>query len=172
MLAQQLAASRGTLAPELEKLYKELDKENRRPTQTQMSSLLRSMCITYNQTFLLVDALDECNVDERQALISDLLALRGFGAKLLLTSRPNPEDLKTKLHNVPQIEIKAIESDIRSYVAEKLEDNEQFRRRLRGTTCSVKDIIDTIGKSTDGMYALIHVLCTAIFVGLSNRSSL
>ena len=137
-----------------------------------MSLLLQSMCKIYKQTFLLVDALDECNFNERQTFVSDLLALKDFGVRVLFTSRPNPEDLKAILHNVPHIEIKAIESDIRSYVAWKLEDNKQFRRRLQSTTCSERDITDTIAKLADGMYVIGYVLCNATFDGLSSQLSL
>jgi hypothetical protein len=99
---------------------------------------------------VLVDALDECNAtNERRLFLSVLKALHEASVKIFITSRPSPEDIKTQLYEVPQVEIVATESDIKRYIKEKTEANHVFMKRI--TPVLEEQIIDTIASRASGM---------------------
>ncbi len=131
-------------------LYEQLDIQNKRPDLRQLESLLLSLCSNFTQTFVLVDALDECNaINVRMPFLSALQALRKASVKTFVTSRPNPEDIKIRLYQVPQVEIAATESDIKRYVKEKTEANHVFMKRI--TPVLLEQIINTIAGRASGM---------------------
>lgn len=151
-LAKQLAMRKTKPSRELEELYDSLKKDGRRPNLRQLTSLLRAHCNEFKHIFLIVDALDECEVvKERHTLVSTLLSLQSHSAKILVSSRPNLEDLRKQLIHVPQISIVATESDIRTYVQQKLEENQVFKSRISKTPHIENLIVDVITESASGM---------------------
>ena len=149
-LSKQLAARKTELPRQLVDLYEQCNMQDKRPDLRQLTSLLLSLCTTFTQTFVLVDALDECNAtNERRLFLSVLKALHEASVKTFITSRPSPEDIKTQLYEVPQVEIVATESDIKRYVKEKTEANHVFMKRI--TPVLEEQIIDTIASRASGM---------------------
>jgi hypothetical protein len=150
ILVKQLAARKTELPQQLVDLYGQLDMQQKRPDLGQLKSLLLFLCSTFTQTFVLVDALDECNaLSVRRPFLSVLQALHEVSVKTFITSRPNPEDIKTQLCQVPQVKIVANESDIKKYIKEKTEANQVFMRRI--TPDLEEQIIDTIAGRASGM---------------------
>jgi hypothetical protein len=149
-LAKQLAARKMELPRQLVELYEQLKIQDKRPDLRQLESLLLSLCSTFTQTFVLVDALDECDtINTRRLFLLVLQALHEASVKTFITSRPSPEDIKTQLCGVPQVEIVAAESDIKRYVKEKTEANYVFMKRI--TPVLEEQIIDTIAGRASGM---------------------
>jgi hypothetical protein len=149
-LSKQLAARKTELPRQLVDLYEQSNMQDKRPDLRQLTSLLLSLCTTFTQTFVLVDALDECNAtNERRLFLSVLKALHEASVKIFITSRPSPEDIKTQLYEVPQVEIVATESDIKRYIKEKTEANHVFMKRI--TPVLEEQIIDTIASRASGM---------------------
>jgi hypothetical protein len=149
-LAKQLAARKTELPRQLVDLYEQLKAQDKRLDQGQLESLLLSLCSIFTQTFVLVDALDECNaINARRPFLSVLQALHEASVKTFITSRPNPEDIKAQLYQLPQVEIVATESDIKRYVKEKTEANHVFMKRI--TPVLEEQIIDTIAGRASGM---------------------
>jgi hypothetical protein len=56
------------LLPKLVDLYEHLDKANKHPDQQQPESLLLLLCGSFNRTFVLIDALDECTIAAESSL--------------------------------------------------------------------------------------------------------
>jgi hypothetical protein len=138
------------LPPELVDLYERLNGGDKRPDLDQLQKLLLSLC--GNRTFILVDALDECNITtERGLFLSTIQALQDASIKTFITSRPNLEDIKTQLDQVPQVEIVAIESDIKRYLKEKVNTNTVFRNRIASSPGLEGKIMDTIASRASGM---------------------
>jgi hypothetical protein len=131
-------------------VYEQLNIQNKRLDLRQLESLLLSLCSNFIQTFILVDALDECDaISARRLFLSALQALRKASIKTFVTSRPNPEDIKIQLYQVPQVEIVATESDIKRYIKEKTEANHVFMKRI--TPVLEEQIINTIAGRASGM---------------------
>jgi hypothetical protein len=120
-LAKQLAAQSAIVHPELWDMYEELGTVQRRPDAQQLQSLFKSLCTSFDHVFLIVDALDECmDRFERRLLITALDALRSDKVKIMITSRPNLEDIQHELHDRPRIEIVASDADVQKYLISKL----------------------------------------------------
>lgn len=120
------------------------------PTLYDYRHLLLSFCGRFRRTYILVDALDECSVEVRAAFIPILKGLEEASVRLLVTSRPNPEDIKVHFQEVPGVAIRATKLDIRLYVREKIKSNEIFRRRI--TESQFAEIVEAIETRASGMY--------------------
>ena len=126
-------------------------KGDKRLDLQQLESLLLSLC-DFNQTFIRIDALDECNVTtERGMFLSAMQVLQDASVKTFITSRPNLEDIKTQLDEVPQVEIVATESDIRRYLEEKVKTKPAFIKRVTSSPGLEKKILNTIASRASGM---------------------
>lgn len=88
---------------------------------------LRAALSRFEQTFIVVDALDECSKEERKLLVSFMTGLirsNPHGIKILLTSRPE-SDLENLLKGSSKFLINANDTtkDIRPYVAAVLTEH-------------------------------------------------
>lgn len=103
----------------------------------------------FRQTFLVIDALDECPAQQRNGLYGFLRHLssstgQSQGAiKVFITSRME-EDIRRALSNFPIVPIEArkVNEDIRSYVEDQLAQR-LLDGRLRLKDLSLKDRIVT-----------------------------
>ena len=111
------------LPQQLQVLYKELKKQDRRPSIDELKRLLVALCAQYKSTYIIVDALDECEaVHERRLLLPILQSLPDDLTKLFVTSRPNNEDIFRSFGAAPQVPIVATELDLRAYIMESMEE--------------------------------------------------
>lgn len=111
-----------------------------------------------DETFIVVDALDECSKVERKSLISlftRLVSSKSKGVKILVTSRPE-NDLHQLLKNTTRFLIDANDTakDIRPFVESVLTDHITSCAILDGavTPDLKKRLIDTISLEADGMF--------------------
>lgn len=119
---------------------------------------LRAALARFEQTFIVVDALDECSKDERKLLVSFLAGLirsNPHGVKLLLTSRPE-SDLEQLLKNSSKFLINANDTtkDIRPYVKVVLTEHIANCAILDGVVKPElkQRLINTISDQADGMF--------------------
>jgi hypothetical protein len=149
-LARQLIGRPQVVPHRLDRLYKELEPQRRRPNLEESIGLLVALCNERERTFVLVDALDECEaIHERRLFLPLLQSLPHGSTRLFVTSRPNNEDIYSIFSAAPRIVIAAPESDIRRFVTERMEERREFMERL---TPRLKDqIITTISARASGM---------------------
>jgi hypothetical protein len=124
-LIKQLVLQLSVLPPHLDALYNSSnDKGLSRPSCDSLYSALVDTSKSFQQVFLVFDALDECNPQERQreALLSLLTKLGGNGSrfKLFVTSRPDPADIQQAFGAIPRIDVSAHAEDIEGYIHERL----------------------------------------------------
>ena len=110
-----------------------------------------AMCTKYKQTYLAVDALDECEAShERRLLLPVLESLPYASTRLFVTSRPNNEDIVQTFSKANQIIIAAPTLDLREYILERMNERRDFLRRL---TPELKErITATVSAGASGMY--------------------
>ena len=132
-------------------LHKELEQQNRRPSFDELKRLLIALCKHHARTYIVVDALDECEaVRERRLLLPVLKSLPNVSTRLFVTSRPNNEDILQSFGKASQIAIIAPESDLRRYITERMEERGDFVDRL---TPELKEKITfTVSAGASGMY--------------------
>ena len=87
----------------------------------------------FHRTFLVLDALDECDeVDVRRPLLASLHRIQEAGARIILTSQPHPEDIQIWLRSALLFEVKAFEDDILAYIGDFAESNPRAHRIFQG----------------------------------------
>ena len=154
-LARQLVGWPRRLPRQLERLYKELEPQRRRPSLEELRSLLATLCNERRRTFVVVDAVDECEaMQQRRYFLPLLKSLPHGSTRLFVTSRPNNEDICFTFAAAPQIQIAAPESEIQRFVAEKMEERNDFIDRI--TPVLRDEIIFTISTRASGMYVSLQ----------------
>jgi hypothetical protein len=120
-------------------------------TTSSLAGLLSSIMKRYDETIVLIDALDECayrvkGFPNRQALIDRLAEVPNL--KLLVTSRDSPSGEKL-LKNAKIIEIKPKPVDVDEYMAFRLEGSEAGLDQSKDLQRKIRD---TIGAHYSAMY--------------------
>lgn len=163
------------LPPALVKVYELHHKSNSQPTYVDLEGVFSAVIQQFDSVFFILDALDECTLDQRKALCEFILGItkpkpistatqdinttsakkpRGI-LKLFITSRKEPDLERALLKNsIPAIEIVAakVDRDIEDYV------KAQIQQRLEDGSLVLKDmtlkdrILTTLTTKAGGMY--------------------
>ena len=122
----------------------------RRPNLEELKMLLVTLCNERERTYVVVDALDECDAIHERRLFLPLLQSLPYGStRLFVTSRPNHEDIYHVFDMASQITIAAPGPEIKRFVTEKMEERKDFMERV---TPDLKNlIISTICTQASGM---------------------
>lgn len=103
----------------LTKLYDRHKNRRSRPSLEEIAGAFQSVSATYSRTFVIIDAVDECqHPDGRlKIFLAEIFKLQaGCGANIFATSRPIP-DIRHLFKTAMPLEIKATAEDIELYVA-------------------------------------------------------
>jgi hypothetical protein len=102
----------------LRRLYDYHISRRTRPTFNDIFSLLRSEIRTFDQTIIVIDALDECNNDNgvQKYLVHRLLELQDLNKMNLLVTSCFVHQIESCFQRAAQVEIRANEEDVRSYI--------------------------------------------------------
>jgi len=154
-LLKQLAQNRSYLPNSLRELYSRHNAKRTRPSVDEISRTLRSVATMYSRVFIIVDALDECQVTNgcRTSFLSELFNLQvKRGSNLFVTSRFIPEIVKEFKGSI-SLEIRASDEDVQRYLDDHMSLLPSFdlcSQDLQG------EIKTRIIKAVDGMYVLSH----------------
>ena len=162
------------LPPKLEDIYKRHRRNDSHPSLDELRRIFLIVAKHFNSVFLVLDALDECTLEQRAELcefFSDIMKLSltssltldeagntnvGFGiVKLFVTSRKEPDiERAFRRRSIPKVEIEAqkVDSDIAIYVESQIEQRIKDERLiLRDLTLKDK-ILTTLTTKANGMY--------------------
>ena len=117
-LLKQLLQQHGVVSDGLKTLYCHHVNHGTRPTLDEVFRMLQSEMNSYRQVFVVVDALDECAVENRsrQDLLSKLYTLQTSHAiNLMITSRSIP-GITQEFQDCLELEVLAKEEDINKYI--------------------------------------------------------
>lgn len=148
-LLRQLSSSRLSLPESIIELYTRFEKQQHKIQIGDLEATLLSVCREFHRTFIIVDALDECDMKYRRTLLSSLKELSTASMSLFLTSRPHTDDVKKVFENCAQIRVGAVESDIRAYLAYKINEASDLEDFLDDELR--EEIIATIISGLQGM---------------------
>lgn len=150
-LVKQLACQIQYLPEEIEDLHERLESQQKRPTVDELYHILLVVIKSFNQTFVVCDALDECDPKtQRKELLPLFHRMENDGVNLFLTSREYPEDIQESLHNSAKVRIWAKEEDIARYIKQKIEENPRVKRLVEQENCKDR-IISELTASAKGM---------------------
>lgn len=151
-LLKQLAESQSTLPGTIKALYNQHKNGRTQRSLDEIFKCLQAVILLYSQVFIIVDALDECQVAERcrSTLLSKLFDLQAkTGVNLFATSRFIPEI--TEAFNINKgvpLEIRASNEDVQRYLQGHMSQLLPFvlsRRKLQ------EEITTEISNAVEGM---------------------
>lgn len=139
-LIKQLACQIQDLPKELEGLYDKLGPQQKRPTLEELYTILLVVIGSFAQTFVICDALDECDPKtQRRELLPLFHRMGKDGMNLFLTSREYPEDIQHSFKSATKIRLWAKDEDITTYIEAKIAENPRAERLVGQGNC--KDLI-------------------------------
>ena len=119
-LLRQFVQRLPSLPEQIEKMYKQHNKEKTRPSLAEYVQLLHKVSRMFSQAFLLVDALDECKEEDgaRDRLLAALREL-STSFRLVVTSRWIPA-IESEFSEALKLEICADSEDVARYVSSRV----------------------------------------------------
>jgi Cdc6-like AAA superfamily ATPase len=153
-LVKQLVPERQSpFHEELKKVYRHHQAFQTRPSLEEIITLLYSVLSTYSRAFIIIDALDECQLSDGSltTLLSEISKVRDrTQANLFVTSRFIPEIQKSFEKNV-SLEILASDEDVERYIDGHFHLLPSFVRRSVDLQIEIKEVIT---KAVRGMHVL------------------
>ncbi|KAJ7434164.1 hypothetical protein FB451DRAFT_945054, partial [Mycena latifolia] len=149
-IARQLAGSSTDLYTDFKSAYKR-DPHNRPFAGQLISSGL--LMKGFKEVFVVIDALDECAQEHRDAFLRMMAHLQASGANILITSRDHVADyvnVSSRLVDVQRIEIENTE-DITHYVRTCMEEQTRLAALVRSKPELSQEIVTEVVRSCEGM---------------------
>lgn len=150
-LLKQLAQKQASMPDAVKAIYDQYKNQPKRPTLDEILNLLHFVSILYPRLYIIVDALDECQVTNgcRTRLLSGVFELQArVRANIFSTSRFDPEIEKEFKQSI-SLEIRARDEDVQTYLTGSM-------TRLRPFVSSNPELQNkvkaTISNAVDGMY--------------------
>ncbi|KAL7266726.1 hypothetical protein RUND412_010717, partial [Rhizina undulata] len=178
-LAKQLSllSPEGFLPKAVISLYQEQknDGVERRLWLDESTELILQLSKAFEQTIIIVDALDECKKETRGKLLDALKELRSSteGLKIFITSR-NDDDIRVELENESDVDIQPSDnsSDIKRFVVAEVDKYILKKKLLRGTVRPElkQTIMDTLTNRADGMFFWVRLRIEHICLEKSERA--
>ena len=150
-LLKQLAQGQSSLPETVKSLYNEHAEKRTRPSLDELSNALQSVATIYSRVFIIIDALDECQVSDkcRSRFLSAIFNLQDKArAKLFATSRPIL-DIEKEFKGCLSLEILASDGDIQRYLDGNMS---QLPRFISSRPKLQEEIKVGISTAVKGMY--------------------
>ncbi|OBT62628.1 hypothetical protein VE03_08515 [Pseudogymnoascus sp. 23342-1-I1] len=155
-LLKQLTQGRSSLPDTIKSLYDRHQVKRTRLSFGEISRALQSVVTLYSRVFIVIDALDECQVSHncQKTFLSELFSLQAkCGVNLFATSRFIPE-ITENFQGSISLEIRASENDVRRYV----EGYMAYLPSFVGRSPDLQEDVKTgIVKAVDGMFLLAQL---------------
>lgn len=156
-LLKQLVLQKRSMPEILKNLYERHKEKRTRPLIEEVSRVLHSIVADYSKTFVIIDALDECQVigGRHKKLLSEILRLQTeSGVSLFATSRFVPE-IMTNFKGCLSLEILASDEDVQRYIDGHILQLPSFVLRSPDLQEEIKT---EIAKAVKGMYVVSYVI--------------
>jgi hypothetical protein len=149
-LLKQLIQGLPSIPQSIQRLYEEHQQKRTRLLFDEILQALQSVAADYSKTFIIIDALDECREGGQKRFLAELLNLQArIAANLFVTSRFIPEIEKEFKGRSTQLEIRASDEDLKSYIDGHMLNLPSFVSRNENLR---KEIESAIIRAVDGMY--------------------
>jgi hypothetical protein len=156
-LLKQLVQEQPSVPKSLNSLYEYYKNRRTRPSFDEVSKVLRSVVADYFRVFIIVDALDECQISDGgcMRLLSEIFNLQAkTRASLFATSRFIPEIMR-EFEGSVSLEIRATNEDVQRYLDGHMSQLPSFVLRSPELQGEIKTEIE---KAVDGMSVLSYAI--------------
>jgi Cdc6-like AAA superfamily ATPase len=151
---RQLAQGKSTLPQSLKSLHDRHRVLGTRPSFDELSTALHSVASEYTRVFVVIDALDECQVSGgcRDRVLTEIFALQAScKASLFATSRDIPE-ITARFDESLRVEIRASDDDVRRYIEGNIDRHmPSLRGQIEKVPQLKEEIITGIITAVQGM---------------------
>ncbi|KAF3317189.1 hypothetical protein TWF173_000436 [Orbilia oligospora] len=155
-LLKQLASQSPKLPQELVELTRKYSESRNSDMEDQKAQDLLVQCVSnFLITYVVVDALDECDPNQRLDVIWILQKLANAGARIFVTSRPHPEDINEIFKKADKIELSAKPDDIRKVIRAEILKSQVGKPKEKHVSDDLKGrIIEGLTQGSNGMFLL------------------
>ncbi|KAI9783675.1 MAG: hypothetical protein M1839_003523 [Geoglossum umbratile] len=169
-LLQQVIRRKSAIPDKIASLYLEHTKYQTRPTFAEYSSLLQSEVQCFSKTFVIIDALDECQESDgrtRIDLLTEIWRLQPT-VHLLVTSR-DISTIKREFEGAARVEIRANDGDVRKYLQRRIGMEYRLAFHLKADLSLQEAIINAITSKAKGMFLLAQLYMDSLGKKCSRR---
>jgi hypothetical protein len=149
-LLKQLAKGQSSLPDSVKSLYESHKNKQTRPSFDEMSRTLRSVTANYSKVFIIIDAIDECQVENgcRTRFLAGIFGIQAeCGINIFATSRFNIPEIMAHFNHDMSIEIRARNEDVAKYLDEHISQSGSVLLKA-----NQHEIRSRIIAAVDGMY--------------------
>ncbi|RPA77673.1 hypothetical protein BJ508DRAFT_228655 [Ascobolus immersus RN42] len=163
-ILKQLIQKRQHVPHTVKECFRRHMQHKTRPKMTEMATLLKSTLDTFNQVYVVVDALDECKTSgigdpdvTRSKLVNEIRKMKNVA--FLATSRAGISQFQGLFKETPAIEIIAHASDLRTFISAYIESNNgRLGRKLTGNNKLREKIMEEVIQTSQGMFLMAELL--------------
>jgi ankyrin repeat domain-containing protein 50 len=148
-LLKQLLMLQNTLPIPVTELFERYDREKMQAQLEELECIFSLACREFRRSYIVIDALDECDTRNRKSILGFLKKLGKWSASVLVTSRPHSQDIGRSLCPCSEIIIEASDTDIRKYLAHKIDEDDDIADLLDETL--KQEVIRKIADGARGM---------------------
>ena len=152
---RQLAQGLQNIPNPLIELYQRHAEKGTTPSFGEFKDVFLAVVDEFDEFYLVIDGLDECEEQLRWDLIDELMPLKPK-LRLLITSR-YIETIAEELAELDQFEIKANPGDIELFIDHQLQRNRHLRSMVQRSQKLRQDIKETIIKTAENMFLLARL---------------
>jgi len=124
----------------------------KQPELADFMNTLITVSRLFSSTFIILDALNECENSQRGILLNAIVKLSAANMKTFTTCRPHLRDASRCFKEAPTIEIRANTLDIQNYLKIRLDERMFQYDGLKSK------IIDTVSLSAQGVCVTFKIL--------------
>ena len=143
-LLKQLAVRSKQKSPTLIDMYSQHQARGTLPSFTELSDCIESVCTLVSTSFIILDALDECEESVRCKVLQELGRIKCKSVKVLATGRPHILGLENFKFSLT-LQVKADIHDLRHYLEKKLAQTTLENMELK------EQIVNDLSKKADGL---------------------
>ncbi|KAK3333052.1 ankyrin repeat-containing domain protein [Cercophora scortea] len=148
-ILRQLIEHLPAMPREVQQLYDQCERFKQRPGVNALLRIAKSLVVNVRPTFIIIDAMDECDEDYRNGIFTILESLQAAGVHVFVTARPHIEYLEYPENG---LEIQAHEEDIRRLFQFRLQSKGNGAMRRIMTASVQEEIVSAIVAKADGMF--------------------
>ena len=150
---RQLASQMRHFPQQLTELYQLNKLENAYDLQSQLSLLLVEICVHFKQTFIIVDALDECPKGSQLTGVLNILSqLVPEKTRIFMTTRPHLQGITALPKDAAHIQIQAHDIDLKAYCYSVIDANEMTSGLIDGELR--EEVASIVADKADGTFLL------------------
>ena len=144
-LLKQFAIRLKEMSAAITSMYNRYRIRRTRPELSDLVECIISVSAVFSSSFILFDALDECERSQRQKILNAISRVHSAGVSIVATGRhhiANVEYFKSS----PTINIRADVKDLRHFLTQKLSEARLENAKLD------EEIVETLSTNADGLY--------------------